>query len=155
MLCMEWNNKMSYMHGLEMAFPFLDRDLISFLMGIPGEVVTWEGVPKAILREGMRGVLPDAIVQRTWKADSTHLLNDGMAHDYVQLVQRLEEGGMAVRLGYVKGDVMKDELRRLKDRIGGSHSGASLHLTDLLGLEVWLQVFFGEKTGGKEGLEHV
>ncbi len=33
--CMEWNNKIAATPGLDIAFPFLDRDLISFLMSIP------------------------------------------------------------------------------------------------------------------------
>ena len=72
--CMEWDNKVAAMHGLEMAFPFLDRDLVSFLMRIPGELQTWQGVPKGLLREALRDVLPEAIAQRNWKADFTDFL---------------------------------------------------------------------------------
>ena len=49
---MESNDKAAAMYGMEMAFPFLDRDLLSFLMAIPGEMQTWNGVPKALLRRG-------------------------------------------------------------------------------------------------------
>lgn len=141
--CMEWNNKVAAMHGLEMAFPFLDRDLLSFLMGIPGEMQTWKGVPKAILRAAMRGVLPDAIAGRTWKADFSHLVNDGMKRDFPQLVHCLQSDGMAISLGYVNGDVMRKELARLRDRIQGHTCEVAWGLTDLLGLELWLQAFSG------------
>src|SRR5439155_17111426 len=50
--CLEGNNKIAAMHGLDMAFPFLDRDLIAFLMAIPGEMQTRDGVPKALVRHG-------------------------------------------------------------------------------------------------------
>ena len=136
---------MGSMHGLEMAFPFLDRDLISFLIAIPGEMQTWKGVPKALLRETMRGVLPDAIAQRTWKGDFTHVVNEAMEQGYPQLLQCIEEGGMAVRLGYVKGDVVREELARVKDRIRGPDCGVTWALSDLLGIELWLQAFFGDK----------
>lgn len=141
-LGMEWNNKVAAMHGLEMAFPFLDRDLISFLMAIPGNVQTWKGVPKAILREAMRGVLPDAIVGRTWKADFTHLENEAMELEYSRLVDFLQSDGKAIRLGYVKGDVMGQELARLRGRIRGPTCEVAWSLLNLLLLEVWLQVFF-------------
>ena len=48
--CMEWNSKVGARYGLEVAFPFLDRDLIAFLMAIPGEMHAHHGVPRALLR---------------------------------------------------------------------------------------------------------
>ena len=147
--CMEWNNKVAAMHGLEMAFPFLDRDLISFLMGIPGEMRTWKGVPKALLREAMGEVLPEAIAHRTWKANATHLTNEAMARDFPQLVHCLQTNSMAVQLGYLKGDVLREELMRVKDRIRGRTSEIAWTLSDLLGLELWLQVFLGENNNGR------
>jgi asparagine synthase (glutamine-hydrolysing) len=146
--CMEWDNKVAAMHGLEMAFPFLDRDLLSFLMGIPGEMQTGRGVPKALLRAAMQDVLPDAIARRTWKADFSHLVNEGMERDFPQLVRCLESDGLAVRLGYLDGTVLRDELRRMKDRIRGPECEISWGLSDLLGLEIWLQIFLGGSTSG-------
>jgi asparagine synthetase B (glutamine-hydrolysing) len=74
---LEETNKMSASYGLEPAYPFMDRDLISFIMAIPGEVVNWQGVPKGLFREAMRGVLPEAIRLRRWKADFTDFINAG------------------------------------------------------------------------------
>lgn len=151
-LAMEWNDKVAAMHGLEIAFPFLDRNLLSFLMSIPGEVQTWKGVPKALLREAMRGLLPDAIVRRTWKADFTHLVNEGMQRDFASLAQCLRADRMAIKWGYVKGGVMEKELGRLKDGLQGRHdSEIAWALSDLLGLELWLQVFFGENCPSPQG----
>lgn len=149
-LCMEWDNKVASMHGLEIAFPFLDRDLLAFLMGIPGDMQTWNGIPKAILREAMRGVLPNPIRERRWKADFTDLVNAGMEQEYPQLVRCLQSDGMAIKLGYVKGDVLRKELARLKDRIRGPSADLAWSLSDLLGLELWLQTFFGENTNEAE-----
>ena len=148
-LCMEWENKVAAMHGLEMAFPFLDRDLVSFLMRIPGEIQTWRGVPKVLLREGLRGVLPEAIVGRTWKADFTHLVNEGMERDYAQAVDLLRHDAMAISSGYVSREVMIGELERVKNQLGGSSADTAWSLSDLLGLELWLQVFFGGNNNGQ------
>jgi asparagine synthase (glutamine-hydrolysing) len=142
--CMEWNNKVASVHGLEMAFPFLDRDLLSFLMSIPGEMQTWKGVPKAFLREAMRGVLPEAIVQRTWKADFTHHVNEGMQRDYPRLAQCLLTGGLSVQRGYLKEDVLRETLARLQSRIQGPTCESAWRLSALVGLELWLQVFYGK-----------
>ncbi|MEE9288378.1 MAG: asparagine synthase-related protein [Bacteroidota bacterium] len=143
-LAMECNNKVASMHGLEMDYPYLDRELLSFLMAIPGEMQTWKGVPKAILREGMRGVLPDAIVNRRWKADFTHLENGGMEKDYYQLVDMLHSDRMAVRFGYVDENVMRKKLAQLNGQFRNPTCDITWRLLDLLGLELWLQTFFGD-----------
>jgi asparagine synthase (glutamine-hydrolysing) len=142
-LCMEWNNKVAAMHGLEMAFPFLDRDLVSFLMAIPGEVQHQDGIPKAILREAVRGVVPDAIAGRTWKADFTDFVNDGLVRDYSSIADLLQSNAMASELGYTDATVVSHELARVGGRIRGRTNVLGWSLADLVGLELWLQVFFG------------
>lgn len=151
-ICLEWDNKAAAMHGLEPAFPFLDRDLLAFLMAIPGDVQTWRGVPKGLLREGLRGVLPDAIRERTWKADFTHLVNDGVALDFERVRQYLKADGMAVRLGYLSADTLGEEFDRLRDRVRGESCETAWDLSDLYGLELWLQLFFGGRDNGHPGV---
>jgi asparagine synthase (glutamine-hydrolysing) len=141
-LCMEWNDKSAAMHGLETAFPFLDRDLVAFLMAIPGEVQSWNGIYKGVFREGLRGVLPPAIARRTEKADFTSLVNHELVKDHDRVMERLSAPSMTTALGYV-------DARKLKDMAPGnvraSTSQASRALIDLFSLELWLQEFFGSK----------
>jgi asparagine synthase (glutamine-hydrolysing) len=148
-LSMEWNNKAAALQGLELAFPFLDRDLLSFLLAIPGEVQTWKGVPKALLREALRGVLPDAIAQRRTKADFTDLVNAGTERDYPELVDCLRDG-LAVQFGYLEEEVLRGEFARLENQVQGRTCEVAWKLSDLLGLEQWLRVFFGQHTNQKE-----
>ncbi len=149
--CLEWNSKVAAMHGMNVAFPFLDRDLLTFLMSIPGEVQTWNGVPKALLREGMRGILPDAIADRKWKADFTHLVNEGMERDYQPFLDCLESGAAGEAWGYVDRPRLLNQLRDLRGTMRTSATcDAAWALTDLLGLELWLQVFFGERGTGDD-----
>jgi asparagine synthase (glutamine-hydrolysing) len=150
---LEWFNKLASTHGLEMAFPFLDRDLVSFLMGIPGDIQTWKGIPKWFLRESMRGVMPDAIVNRTWKADLTRPANESMMLTLDYLFQCLHPDGVAVRLGYLDADVLREELHRLRHQIQGPTCEITWSLAELLGLELWLQVFFSEESNQKGGSE--
>ena len=66
----ESDEKQIASYGMEMASPFLDRDVIAFLMSIPGEAVNREGVPRMILRDAAREIVPDPILQRRWRDDS-------------------------------------------------------------------------------------
>ena len=149
-LRMEWLNKVASTYGLEWAFPFLDQDLVAYFMAIPGEVQAWKGVPKGLLREALRGVLPPKIAERRGKADFTDLVNNGVDRNYSQLVHCLQSGGMVIRQGYVDEEVMNNELIRLRDQIQRPDCLVSWDLYDLLGLEIWLQVFFGETITEKE-----
>jgi asparagine synthase (glutamine-hydrolysing) len=142
--CMEWNNKRSSTFGMDRAFPFLDRDLISFLMAIPGEMQMSHGIPKAILREGLRGVLPAAIAGRRGKADFTARVNDGVGQQLPQLLHWLGPKALSLKLGYIGKDspsAIWDELKTVNSRQDAVSSWA---LKDILALELWLQLFFGD-----------
>ena len=143
-LAMEWNNKVAAMYGLETSFPFLDRDLISFLVGVPGEIQTWQGVPKGLLRQAMRGVLPASIAERRWKAGFNQLVYDGTSQEYPQVRECLA-GAAAVRRGYVRSDWIERELMPLQDQMDVRDCRVAWSLRDLVGLELWLQTFFGHE----------
>lgn len=55
--------------GIEPAHPFLDRGLIQFAIDLPGEQRNKWGIPRFVVREAMRGILPEEIRTRTTKAD--------------------------------------------------------------------------------------
>jgi len=95
-------------------------------------------------------VLPARIIERRGQADYTDLVNDGVDRNYPKLVQCLHSGQMAIRLGYVDEEAMNNELIRLRDQIRRPDCLVSWRLNDLLGLELWLQVFFGETITEKE-----
>lgn len=143
-MCMEWYNKLAARHGLEIAFPFLDRDLIAFMMAVPGEMASWQGVPKALLREAMRGILPEAIARRQGKADFTHAVNKAMEDEFPQVVRYLYPDGLAARFGYVKQESLEQELAHYQNRARDSDCTLTWNLSNLLGLELWLRVFFGD-----------
>lgn len=139
---MEQNNKHAAMNGLDMLHPFLDRELISFIMSIPGEIVCRHGVPKAILREAMKGIMPESIVQRRWKGDTTFVENGSVARGHQELCEFMSAQDSAmVEFGLVEPSVLADELRAL--RVGSQRdSSLSWEISDLVAVELWLRVFF-------------
>jgi asparagine synthase (glutamine-hydrolysing) len=140
---LERHNKVAARQGLEVAFPFLDRDLVCFLMGCPGEVVTWQGVPRHLMRRALQGILPAAIAARRWKGDYSHLINAGMLQDYPLVEQYLQSGMVAAEYGYIEASHVAGELRRLKNRINNHNSCLVVwSIGDLLGLETWLRNYF-------------
>jgi asparagine synthase (glutamine-hydrolysing) len=51
-------------HSIESRVPFLDYRLVEFVLGLPDEYKLSGGVTKRVLRQGMSGILPDAIRDR-------------------------------------------------------------------------------------------
>jgi asparagine synthase (glutamine-hydrolysing) len=137
-------SKLAAMYGMEFALPFLDRDLVYYMLAIPGEMGEWQGIPKAIHRAAMKNILPQAIRDRRWKGDFTKLAYEGMEVDRARLVAYLQKGMMAVRFGYVDEGKVQKELNGLNRPIDGyiAKFVVARNLEYLFGLEVWLQVFF-------------
>lgn len=53
--------------GIDLAFPFLDRRVVELALAAPPELFVAGGRRRALLREAMQGLLPEAIRQRTTK----------------------------------------------------------------------------------------
>ena len=136
------------MYGVDVRYPFRDRDLVAFLMAIPGDIVNWQGVPKGLLRHALSGVLPDAIRDRRWKADFTELTEQSVHEDRADL-PRLLSGNcrMRVSAGLVDGTVLEEMLRTIS--AGDNREGRlpDWRLPDPVGLELWLRHFFGSRAG--------
>ena len=58
-------NAMTY--SIENRSPFLDRELFEFSLGIPTRHLVRDGRAKAVLREAMRGIAPDAVLDNRRK----------------------------------------------------------------------------------------
>ena len=55
-------------HPFERRYPFLDQDLLEFLFAIPREQLIRPGQRRSLMRRALRGVVPDAILDRRRKA---------------------------------------------------------------------------------------
>jgi asparagine synthase (glutamine-hydrolysing) len=143
--CMEWNDKVSARHGLEIAFPFLDRDVVEFLISVPGQQQMPSGIHKQLLRDSMRGVVPDPVLERRDKADSTDTVNEGLQQDRANVLRWLGRDAMVTELRYVKPDMPERLVKHWRHGGGDSKGLVEWAVSDLLGLEVWLQLFFGAR----------
>ena len=58
------NDKMNMAHGIEARLPFLDHELVEYVLGLPLKLKTKGGKNKALLRKAMGKHLPKAVVNR-------------------------------------------------------------------------------------------
>lgn len=128
----EADEKLAAVSGVESVTPFLDRDVIAYLMSIPGEIQNRHGVPRALLRDAMRGIVPDDILARRWRDDSS-LAVDRVAARVSPPISLCA----ARRLGFLQRDA---EVER-----------ASI---DLVGLEFWSRAFFSDRLASLQSSPH-
>lgn len=55
--------------GIESRLPFLDEDLVDFCLLLPSEHLVKDGKTKLLLREAMRGTVPEVVRMRSDKMD--------------------------------------------------------------------------------------
>jgi asparagine synthase (glutamine-hydrolysing) len=151
--CMEWNNKSAARNGVEVAFPCLDRDLLELLMAVPGEIQNRGGVPRAQLREAMNGILPDVVRNRAGKGDFTAVANSAVAKAAPLITTGLTPTSLAVRFGYLDPERLPAEVARVTEYLEGPDCVNSWDIADLLGLELWFQVFCAGLSGSARHAE--
>lgn len=66
-MLLHWEDRDSMAHSLEARLPFLDFNVVEFTLGLPEEYKLKMGMTKRVLREAMRGIIPESIRSRTDK----------------------------------------------------------------------------------------
>ena len=64
MFLFDRKDRMSMYNGLEVRVPFCDYRIVEYVYNMPCEMKAFKGREKGILREAMKGILPDSIVFR-------------------------------------------------------------------------------------------
>jgi asparagine synthase (glutamine-hydrolysing) len=58
-------DRMSLANGVEMRFPYLAKDVIDYMVGVPASLMVHDGQEKAMLRRAAEGLVPAEVLQRT------------------------------------------------------------------------------------------
>ena len=140
--CLEWNHRIAAMHGLDIAFPYLDAELLQFLMSIPGDIQSHDGVPRGLMRAAMRRIVPDVVTDRRTKGEFTHLANQSIENDYSEIAAILGRSSLLVQRGYVDGPVLWRLLSEWRTSIQTAESASLANrLLELCGMEIFLRQF--------------
>ncbi len=137
---------------LEARHPFLDRRIMEFAFAIPDSQRFRPGVSKFVLRNSMRGILPESIRQRSDKSNLSELYPMAMiALGGDRLFDRLN----LVQNGWVDGVVLRRLYRSMAEafsRRDPSYEENILELWKVFAVEFWFSVVF---LGIKEPFKHV
>lgn len=76
-------------HGITARYPFWDRQVAEFCLGLPAHEKLARGWSRLVLRRAMAGVVPDSILQRRDKMDFTVHLARGMVRHHHERIMDL------------------------------------------------------------------
>lgn len=129
---------------IEERHPFLDRSLVEFALGLPGELCAQPMARKWILREAMRDQLAEVVRTRPGKGSIDGSLAWTLGHETRRLLELIEQP--------VLGDMgLVDPLHLARAMHGATHGAADERaaIVRTLALECWLQVRSGRWVGSE------
>ncbi|MEM6660916.1 MAG: asparagine synthase-related protein [Pseudomonadota bacterium] len=100
-------------YGISVAFPFLDRDLVAFSLGLPADVLTRDGERRWLMRRAMQGVLPEMIRTEAEKIVSDNGALPGFAAIREQLLGEIDRLSGTVAARYFDLDRMRRDIEAL------------------------------------------
>jgi len=133
-------DQMSMAASIESRVPFLDHRLVEFAATLPDEWKLQGWTTKRILRESMKGLLPDSILNRPKMGFPVPFANwtrgawNGVARD-VLLDRRSRERGL----------IDPPAIERLLDDHAAGRTDGGDRIWSLLNLELWYRTFIDQE----------
>lgn len=118
----------------EYRYPFLDKDLVDFLLRVPRSVLLRPGRRRAMMRRALIGIVPEEILERKCKAYQVRGPSVAFqrSRDYLE---RLLTDSLLAEAGFVRTGALREALESVC-------AGSSLHAPALIrtiALELWLR----------------
>lgn len=129
--------------GVELRYPFLHRPLVEMALALPMELLLRPGTTKWVLRQAMRGILPEEVRVRPGKGGPDARMVWSLSREEPRLRAMLRDPVVA-QLGWVDRDRLLAAFEHVK--AGGSVSRGSLDAA--LALETWLRAKAGRWPAG-------
>ncbi len=132
----EHSGRLAATLGVEARHPFSDRRVIDFFLSLPLHTKTYSPLPKRVIREGMRGILPEMVRARTTLAHpGAAFMTSLLKQDPALLVPQQ----FTQALGPVKGYVNLDAINAENGRFNSGSRDAGDSVWQALNLALWLR----------------
>jgi asparagine synthase (glutamine-hydrolysing) len=136
---LKWEDHNSMGHSLESRVPFLDHHLVERVLSLPAEKLINKAVTKYILRQAMKGILPEKIRNRPDKIPFATPWDRWFRAEKMrkQILGILDSGKFRDRGFLNPGKCLKDYHAHLEGKIN-----IAVETWKWLNLELWLRKFF-------------
>ena len=135
---LRYEDRNSMAFSIEARVPFLDYRVVEFAFRLPAAAKLAGGVTKRVLRDAMRGVVPDSILARTDKRGFEAPVVRWLAARHAGWLREMLVGGRAVERGFV----VRRAVAGLVDELLARPRGPGHEVWRLLSLELWLRAAF-------------
>jgi asparagine synthase (glutamine-hydrolysing) len=135
-MLLHWEDRNSMAHSIEARVPFLDYRLVEFALGLPDEYKIADGVTKRVLREGLRGVLPELVRTRRDKLGFVTPEEVWMKEDDPDLFRRAVRNAVNLSSGIIGPDAGS-----LFEKIVEGKRSFSFLVWRLISFGVWMRTF--------------
>lgn len=154
--CLDWYAKVSAHTGVDVGFPMFDLNLLEFLVSLPGHLQNHNGIPRAILREALRDVLPPSIADRTWKSDFSNVVCDNVEQEFSDLQEGLFSNPRLIEAGFSGKDELARIIEHYSTTLSGENCTSAWGTVDLAALNFWLELYWHKRANkGDDSYEEV
>ncbi len=140
--CLEYADRMSMANSLEVRCPFTDHRILEFGLSIPFAWKYCLGQTKWIVREAMKGILPDTVLRRG-KMGFNPPMPEWISRELKPLISELLSRRAVERRGIFQPAAIEALLRAHFE--GKRDNG--LKIWGLLMLELWYQMYIDQEAG--------
>jgi asparagine synthase (glutamine-hydrolysing) len=125
--------------GLTSGHPFMDVDLIEFVLGLPPEYAFDPDYNRPLLRESLSGLVPDEIRLRKEKSLFNAVALQAAGGPDLELARELLGSPEAEVNAYVQAERVREQFLNAPDRHPGGQDAWRSQLWRLLTAETWLR----------------
>jgi asparagine synthase (glutamine-hydrolysing) len=137
-MLLRYEDRNSMAYSIESRVPFLTPQLAEFVLSLPESfIIAPNGTSKAIFREAMRGIVPDAILQRRDKIGFETPEKQWLCGDLRGWVERVLDGKEVATIGALNTPALKQEWRAV---LGGRKRFDS-RIWRWVNLAVWTRLY--------------
>jgi asparagine synthase (glutamine-hydrolysing) len=136
---LRYEDRASMAHSLEARLPFLDQELVEHVLALPPHAIIEHGWNRRVLREGLRGTLPDSVYRRRKKIGFTTPEFRWYRRERAVLNGVLNSPSFASR-PYWDAPAVADEFRKACN----GEVEESMFFWRALNAEIWMRVFFDD-----------
>jgi asparagine synthase (glutamine-hydrolysing) len=134
---LRYDDRNSMAHSVESRVPFLDQELVEYVLSLPAEAIIRDGWSRAILRDAMRGPLPEKIRRRRWKVGFTTPEFRWIRAERAYFEELMRSESFRLR-PYWDGEAVA---RAFADALDG-RAEESLFFWRAINVEIWHRVYF-------------
>ena len=139
--CLEYSDRMSMAHSLEVRCPFADQRLIEFAFGLPGSMKVRGLETKWIVKHAMQGILPTEILRRK-KMGFNPPASRWINRELRPLVETLLAPKAVEHRGIFRPHAVS---QLIEDHLGGKRDN-TLKIWALLMLEIWQRLYLDHES---------